>query len=150
MSLDAVNDLSVPYHLLTKECNDAVKRVLTPDGVYVTTVIDVLEYGRIWKSTLQTLRQSFAHVEVLTSTVEYDLDQQQVYCIYASDTPLDLQNLYKVSFKQDAKLVFTHRLPHNEVERLLLHESTILTDQFAPVDNMMAEVFRNRNAKPGE
>ena len=148
VSLDAVNDLSVPYHLLTKECNDAVKRVLTPDGVYLMTVIDVLEYGRIWKSTLLTLRQSFAHVELLASTDEYDLEQQQVYCIYASDTPLDLARLHKVATKQGVKAVFTHRLPQDEVTRLLLKETTILTDQFAPVDNMMAEVFRNRNTNP--
>ena len=37
---DAVNDLSVPSHLLTKEYNDAVKLTLKPDGVYLLTVID--------------------------------------------------------------------------------------------------------------
>ena len=40
---DAVNDLSVPSHLLTKEYNDAVKRRSSPDGVYLLTVIDSLD-----------------------------------------------------------------------------------------------------------
>ena len=29
---DAVNDLSVPYHIMTKEYNDRVKQVLTDDA----------------------------------------------------------------------------------------------------------------------
>src|SRR6185369_9066741 len=49
---DAVNDLSVPYHLMTKEYNDAVKATLTEDkatgkkdGAYLLTLIDSIEDG---------------------------------------------------------------------------------------------------------
>ena len=108
---DAVNDLSVPSHLLTKEYNDAVKRTLRPDGTYLLTVIDSLKHGRLWRSALRTLRESFPNVEVICSdeippevpppdASEDDRRQwqrrlklfeenRQVLVIYASDRPLN-------------------------------------------------------------
>jgi MFS family permease len=56
---DAVNDLSVPSHLLTKEYNDAVKATLKPNGVYLLTVIDSVGYGQLWKAAMHTLQQSY-------------------------------------------------------------------------------------------
>src|ERR1700745_643674 len=64
---DAVNDLSVPAHLLTKEYNDAVKATLKPDGVYLLTVIDSLSEGRRWRSAMRTLKETFPYVAVLAS-----------------------------------------------------------------------------------
>jgi spermidine synthase/MFS family permease len=144
VTLDAVNDLSVPYHLLTREFNQAVERVLTPDGVYLLTVIDMLEDGQLWKAAIHTLRETFPHVEVLTPHA-YDPVAQQVYVIYAAQQPLDLEKLYATLAAQGVTEPFTKRLPPGEFERLLAKEKPIvLTDQFAPVDQLMAEVFRRR------
>lgn len=62
VSLDAVNDYSVPGHLLTVECNEAVKRTLAPNGAYLVTVIDRTTEGRLWKAAYHTLKRSFKHV----------------------------------------------------------------------------------------
>jgi hypothetical protein len=41
---------------------------------------------------------------------------------------------------------YTHILPDEFLEPFLRQEpGLILTDQFAPVDNLMADVFRRRN-----
>jgi spermidine synthase len=40
---DAFNDFSVPWHLTTKEFNDKLAKMLTPDGVYMINIIDVYE-----------------------------------------------------------------------------------------------------------
>jgi spermidine synthase len=144
VTLDAVNDLSVPYHLLTKEFNDAVKRILTPDGVYLLTVIDMLEDGQLWKAAVHTLRETFPHVEVLTPHA-YDPNTQQVYVIYAAQSPLDLEQLHATLTAQGVPEPYTRRLPEGEPVRLLgKSKPLILTDQFAPVDQLMAEVFRRR------
>ena len=109
---DAVNDLSVPAHLLTKEYNDAIKLTLRPDGVYLLTVIDSIKFGRLWRSAMRTLRESFGHVELVSSTEvpavthppdareeeirawrresRYFDENRQVLVIYASDRPLDV------------------------------------------------------------
>ena len=42
---DAVNDLSVPYHIMTREYNDQVRALLQPDGAYLLTVIDLYSDG---------------------------------------------------------------------------------------------------------
>lgn len=163
VTLDAVNDLSVPYHLLTKECNDEVKRVLAPGGVYLATVIDDVRNGRLWKATAHTLRQTFAHVELLTSTVDWPVEGQAVVVLYAADRPLDLDAVRKATRKPPADLQvavvsgagaaaqprwFTHRPPAADVARLLAADlPLVLTDQYAPVDNLMAGVFRHRKGE---
>ena len=71
---DAVNDLSVPAHLMTKEYNDAIKVALKKDGIYLLTIIDSLEYGKLWKAAMATLEKSFSHVVLLTASNVPDAD----------------------------------------------------------------------------
>jgi spermidine synthase len=169
VTLDAVNDLAVPSHLLTKEFNDAVKLTLTPDGVYLLTVIDHLKDGQLWRAAVHTLRKTFAHVELL-SHYEYDAESRQVYVIYAADAPFDLgglrRNVAAVREMDYGKMethaalagpgvvdvrfgdLYTRLLPDGEFEKLLaMRPAVILTDQFAPVDYMMADVFSRRKQK---
>jgi spermidine synthase len=182
---DAVNDLSVPSHLMTKEYNDAVKAALNPrDGVYLLTIIDEIEHGKLWKAAMATLRQSFPHVTLLTSAdlpdesppanagdehlAIWKKDREnwertrQVYVIYAADHPLDanrlrLRNAERFDFTPKAAVTglamasfsmpfFTHPVADRWLEPHLQREpGVVLTDQFAPVDNLMADVFRRRD-----
>ncbi|MBN9520952.1 fused MFS/spermidine synthase [bacterium] len=182
---DAVNDLSVPSHLMTKEYNDAVKKALKPNGTFLLTIIDSVEHGKVWRASMATLKQSFAHVHLLASSDPPPLERpadpkaaedwearvaawasgRQVYVIYASDTPLDLAALKAATDTQvtptwnepraaalgaaaTAPVVpfFTKLVDPRLLEPFLAKEpGVILTDQFAPIDNLMAEVFRRRN-----
>lgn len=191
---DAVNDLSVPAHLLTKEYNDAVKGALKPGGVYLLTVIDSPEYGRLWRSALRTLRETFPHVALITNTSRHDAwwgwtqippdpnteptawsfwaEAQQVLVIYASDRPLDPGRLFDAvaaqTYPHGPGAAATHRVPgaaaasglpaamtmvrfytrpvpEESLRRFLDRDpGVLLTDQYAPVDNLMADVFRRR------
>ena len=191
---DAVNDLSVPAHLLTKEYNDAVRAALKPDGVYLLTVIDAVEYGQLWRAAMHTLRQTFSHVELLGSD-DINLQDRQVFVIYASDKPLDLQAIHKgVTVHQQRSLasrleqarpaiitawcsggviipqtflscapmcaitqdwldavttrIRTVRADPEAIRPYLEAEPRIiLTDQYAPVDNLMADVYRYRSRR---
>jgi spermidine synthase len=182
---DAVNDLSVPSHLMTREYNDAVKRALKPDGVYLLTIIDSVEHGKVWRASMATLKLSFQHVHLLASSepppgerpadpkAAEEWDERvaswgagrQVYVIYASDRPLDLAALRAATEaavipqwpEARAAVVgaaatvptvpfFTRLVSPAVLEPFLAREpGVILTDQYAPVDNLMAEVFRRRN-----
>lgn len=190
---DAVNDLSVPGHLMTKEYNDAVKAVLKPGGVYLLTIIDSVGEGKLWKAAMATLAKSFPHVDLLTAhyvpeggTPEGDDwdNQRQVLVIYASDKPFSPEALWNavpdlVSMEGTARVavlpiasidlpgsgaMFVLPLalakhveaPRRSVVHTILVPSerfktftdrepgVVLTDQFCPVDNLMADVFRNR------
>lgn len=180
---DAVNDLSVPAHLMTKEYNDAVKRALKPDGAYLLTIIDAVSYGKLWRSAMATLKQTFpAENVVLIASVpipeagtkagtEWD-DNRQVMVIYASDKPVDMaalraaQPLIRVPRESEELSgflglvagvgvalpprerephIFTHPVPAERLKPFLdADPGVVLTDQFCPIDNMMAEVFRQR------
>jgi spermidine synthase len=190
---DAVNDLSVPAHLLTKEYNDAIKLTLKPGGVYLLTVIDSIKFGRLWRSAMRTLRESFGHVELVSSvdvpegsppagaaedeirawrreSRSFDEDRQ-VLVIYASDRPLDVTRVRAESFKRMGyennalaaavagpppvemirrffldRIFYTHIVPQDRLSPYLqLDPGVLLTDQYAPVDNLMAELFRYRD-----
>lgn len=175
VSLDAVNDYSVPAHLLTKECNDAVKRTLAPGGAYLVTVIDRAAEGKLWRAAYNTLAKSFKHVyftlplsdvddRVATDEIEratalangltpkyagpvtrasavQNLDRV-VIVLYATDTPLDLDALNATVKRRTGEPSDTYVLPDAAVKELLAREKELaLTDQYAPVDNLMIGVF---------
>lgn len=56
---DAFNDLSIPYHLTTKEFAQQLKRVLKPDGLLMANVIDSFKVGLFMPSYVRTLEEVF-------------------------------------------------------------------------------------------
>ncbi|HKA06078.1 MAG TPA: fused MFS/spermidine synthase [Gemmataceae bacterium] len=149
---DAVNDLSVPYHLMTKEYNDAVKETLAPGGAYLLTLIEPIEEGELWRAAVHTMRETFKYVTLLDPH-GFNLEGRFVFIVYGSDEPFDLAEVRATAAEAYARIgrehaPFTHQLSQ---ERLEYHLSTkpalILTDQYAPVDNLMANVFRERSKK---
>jgi len=161
---DAVNDLSVPYHLLTKEYNDDIRRILTDDGAYMLTFIDSLTYGKLWRAAAVTMRKTFPHVYLLSPKASWKSGDRDVYILYGSNEPLDLEGLRrahaKLALKEpgsetDELLKFsTNAMPPGTLDDYLenLYDGDIrtpwkppvLTDQYAPVDNLMSGIFRNR------
>jgi spermidine synthase len=151
---DAVNDLAVPYHLMTKEYNDAVKATLAPGGAYLLTLIDSVKDGDLWRAAVHTMRQTFAHVVLLDPTgfPENREKERHVFIVYGSDQPLDLAEVQAVAREAYARAgrdrsAHIHVLDQGRLERYLNEPERpvlVLTDQYAPVDNLMSSVFRNR------
>ena len=56
---DAFNDLSIPYHLTTREFAVQLKRLLKKDGLLLTNVIDRFEKGSFLPSYIRTLEEVF-------------------------------------------------------------------------------------------
>lgn len=186
---DAVNDLSVPAHLMTKEYNDAVKVTLRPDGVYLLTIIDSIAYGKLWKAAMATLCKTFPPENVVLLAAEAPgpdepVDEwnqnRRVLVIYASDKPFHIDALRQgVAARSAPGLVAGMTVgtaasadpraalpvavavpPRTAGGAVRLHTvqvpaarlkpftdrdpGVVLTDQFCPIDNLMAEVFRKR------
>jgi spermidine synthase len=142
---DAVNDLSVPYHILTKEYNDAIKRVLTDDGVFLLTVIDEYEEGLLMRAAVRTMRETFKYVNLLASTPLWEEDQRAVYVIYGSMKPFDRDALAKAIKGQNAGDVHTLAMPDDALNKYLdRRPAPVLTDAYAPVDNLISVAFRKR------
>jgi hypothetical protein len=140
---DAVNDLSVPYHIMTQEYNDAVKRTLTPDGVYLLTVIDRYDDGELLRAAIRTMRLSFAHVHLLAAGKLWEKGDQGVYVVYGADRPLDLAALEKAA---DGEPIETAVQPKELTDAYVgKGPQVVLTDAYAPVDNLISVAFRKRD-----
>ena len=152
---DAVNDLSVPYHIMTKEYNDAVKRLLTPDGAYLLTVIDHFEDGLLMRAAVRTMQQSFTHVNLLAASKLWVAEKdesgelipvgQTVWVISGSSRPFDRDALAAAVERQKAGPTKTVAMPPDELRAYLDRKpAPVLTDAYAPVDNLISFVFRKQ------
>jgi hypothetical protein len=139
---DAFNDFSVPYHLTTQEFNERVHTWLEKDGLYMVNIIDGA-YGRFLRAYVYTLQQSFRHVYLAPTIDSWREASRSTFVIVASDTPLDLALLNRVN---GGNPLFTRQLVDDQELADLLQEGRLvmLTDRYAPVDQMLAPVFRNK------
>jgi spermidine synthase len=139
---DAFNDFSVPYHLTTLEFNARVRAWLAEDGLYVINLIDGPR-GEFLRAYVHTLRETFRHVYVAPTLATWRESTRSTFVLIASDVPLDRRAL-RGSLAQDAyPLLSSQLLSSAEVEELLGEERPILlTDRYAPVDQMLAPVIR--------
>lgn len=64
--LDAFNSTGVPFHLTTREFFEAVRRRLSPDGIFAANFLGKLmgKDGRLFWATYRTVRRQFGQVYV--------------------------------------------------------------------------------------
>jgi len=129
---DAFNDFSVPYHLTTLEFARLVDRLLAPDGLYVANIVDGGQRGSFMRAFVRTQQAVFAHVEVIPTIATWREAPRTTWVIVASQSPPDLSAVKSPSTP----------LPDEELEAYLaLEKPIILTDDYVPVDNLLAPVF---------
>jgi len=143
---DAFNDLGVPYHLTTKGFNDALAAIMSPDGVYLINVIDVYgeAYGRFLGSVAGTLQQTFPYVYVFSGEAEGTSDERDTFVILSSRRALPRAALARRT-NRDAGTLFAWTengsLGGDMRELLRRGQHLVLTDEHAPVDNLLAPIF---------
>lgn len=139
---DAFNDFSVPYHLTTDEFNQRVRAWLADDGLYLVNVIDGPR-GDFLRAYTHTLRHSFSHVYLAPTIDVWRESPRSTFVLIASDTPLDQEAL-----KVGDSLLARQMLSQEAVDALLAEGRVVmLTDRYAPVDQMLAPVFREEGPK---
>jgi tetratricopeptide (TPR) repeat protein len=135
---DAFNDYSVPYQLTTKEFNDKITQILTDDGVYMINLIDIYDSGFFLGAVVKTLQQTFPYVYVVAK--KEPRSQRNTFIIIAAKQKISLENLGSEKPVAGSNLWI---LNDSEIETLRkkAHE-IVLTDDYAPVENMLAPVVR--------
>jgi spermidine synthase len=130
---DAFGHLVVPWHLATREMAAEVRRVVRPGGLYVQNVIDHPPL-RFIRSELATVAAEFTHVALVAPPTAITGARGANFLIVASDTPLPLDALR-------ARLAATEE-PVTVLSGAALAEfvddALVLTDEFAPVDQLLA------------
>lgn len=142
---DAFNDLSIPYHLTTREFDEQLRTLLKPDGYYLTLVIDKLRGGKFITAYVETVRQVWPYVYVLADGNPWDSTAASTYVVAAGSTPLDLERLKQVRGRGIGGRVVTGVMPTGVMDQWLRDaRAPVLTDDYAPVDNLIAPIFAER------
>lgn len=131
--IDAFNDLSVPYHLTTREASAQFARLLRPEGALVANLIDNYQHGRFLASYVRTLEAVFGagHVWVVLETPLDKQNERSTFVVIASRMTPVVRHAYV--------------LPPAELRAYVAsHQAVVLTDDYAPVDNMIAPLFTAR------
>jgi spermidine synthase len=144
---DAFNDLSIPYHLTTREFAMQLKALLKPDGLLLANVIDSLKKGAFMPSYIRTLEEVFGkgNVHLITLSSDFDSIGISTCVVVASPQKLDMDNFVKVVKKEKGKEMTSYVMPQERLQKYLKERySVVLTDDYVPVDNLIAPIFEER------
>ena len=136
---DTLYDYAVPFPLVTKEFNDKIAGLLAEDGVYMIHLVDTPTEGRLLGAVVNTMRETFPHVCVIAGQADV-----RTPCgtsvVVAAKRPLDPQAILD---ERCGHLRFSV-LNSSQVDDLKERcGGMILTDDYAPVENLLAPVVRN-------
>jgi predicted membrane-bound spermidine synthase len=135
---DAFNGFSIPSHLTTVEFVREVRAILDPKGAYILNIVDSPTSLRLVGSVHRTLREVFPEIAIYTVTGDHE---RKTFVLFATLEPRDLSAV-------DAKLgpdAGALRLGPSEV-RGLDARGVVLTDEFAPVDQLIAPIYADRRS----
>lgn len=139
---DAFNDLSIPFQLVSYEFNEKIRQLLSPQGAYMLTLADTIESGRFLGAVVNTLKKSFPYVSVfLTGDTQVREDLRNVFVLVGSLQPIDWPGEAKTgckSIRLDEKFL-----------KVIAERSRgiVLSDNYAPVENLLAPVVRQRSVR---
>jgi spermidine synthase len=143
---DAFNDFQIPYHLTTREFAQKIRNLLKPEGLYLALVIDRMRGGRFMASLVRTLKEAFPHVYVLSDVARTMAPRAQTYVVAASATALDQERLRSIRGQGAGGEVTVQVMPADAMEDWLRGtDPVLLTDDYAPADNLMAPIFLERD-----
>jgi len=139
---DAFNDYSMPYHLTTREFNELVHHWLTPGGLYMVNLIDGTRHDFL-RAYVHTLQQTFRHVYVAPASEHWRASPRMTFVLIATDEVLELEKFKSATAGGATALTPERVLTEKELQTLLdERQAVLLTDQYAPVDQMLAPVAR--------
>ena len=135
--LDAFNSYSVPGHLTTVEFARSVRELLAPDGLFLCNLIDIFSEGGFLGAYLQTARAVFPEVAAY-ETPGAGRDLRGTFVVVCSALPEHQPTLAH----HLGEGTVARRVSDQELDELLQRtRSAVLTDDHAPVENLIAPVF---------
>ena len=154
---DVFNDMAVPYHLTTREFNAHLQRLLNPEGIYLVNLIIKVSKGRFLRSFVRTLHTLYPYVYVLSEAGNYQaaalvggralpVADRTTVIVAAAQQPIDFSRFrsYRTGSGDPTASVVASSASGasgNEGQPLAAGPSMLLTDDYAPVDTMVAELF---------
>ena len=137
--VDAFRGGYVPFHLLTKEFYELLKKRLTPGGV---AVFNVHGGTQLFDSTMKTLKTVFGHVETVPAA-------GSIITVVRNGPPLPIKEATLRAEALQAKYKFRYDLRvilQNRKDAWVSPRARVLTDDFAPV-NLYESIKRSNKKK---
>jgi len=143
--LDAYFTDSMPFHLATKEFFELAQRKLTPNGIIVANLISAVTgpSGKIARSFVRTQRQVFPQTYIFAARrpdhVSLDTIQNVIVIATRDKQRVDIKEIVKRAKDLD-KGLFPDPIQDIAVayfDKLLPEDVPILTDDYAPTDNLL-------------
>ncbi|MEW6215370.1 MAG: fused MFS/spermidine synthase [Nitrospirota bacterium] len=145
---DAYNDLSIPYHLTTKEFALQLKEILNPNGILLSNIIDNFQKGAFLPSYIRTLREVFGDKNVHLISVSPDFEDTGIstFIVIAGNGNLDIEDFESYIKRNKLECDVTSAMVPEDLLNEFLNKrySVVLRDDYAPVDNLIAPVFEER------
>jgi spermidine synthase len=129
---DAYSGTSVPWHLTTVEFNDEINRVLVPGATYTMNVIDYRDLDFI-RAESATLLQVFSHVALFAPPHYLAGRGGGNFVLVASQHPIDVAAIETRIRSRGGSEIGIEGAELGE----FIGDSLILTDDYAPVDQML-------------
>lgn len=136
---DAFRDITIPAHLLTREFHELVRRRLKPGGLYLLNLVDRRKEPRLLSALLRTLDRGFPTVEAWLEEEEAAVggDGRVTWIVVACDC----RPAWDDSLVAAGPIAWRYRRLHPGPLRPD-PRATVLTDDFAPVERLVAELLR--------
>ena len=131
---DAYHDISVPYHMVTQEFAQAVKRKLTPEGLYLINIIDIFPDAKLVKSLVKTLQLEFRYVDVWLEEVPEQVTRITYVISVQNSRPLPEMINSQRGFERRWRRVNDALL----AKGTSIQDLPILTDDYVPVERLLA------------
>ncbi|MEM8645360.1 MAG: fused MFS/spermidine synthase [Pseudomonadota bacterium] len=131
---DAFTDIAVPSHLVTREFFTLVRRRLQPGGVYAMNVVDHAEQLDALMAVHHTLKAVFPDVEIFAEEGDIASGGRTTFVLFASEKPSGLTHADDP--REDGRR-FVRLSPRRLAARAAQKTSTLLTDDFAPIDRLV-------------
>jgi predicted membrane-bound spermidine synthase len=137
---DAFHDYAIPAHLVTREFHQIIRQRLAPKGAYAINVIDQSENPRFTFSLVKTMQRDFPAVEVWLDDESRRRGGRVTFVVLGLLEPSETPSLRVTQPFRRTWL----RWPQEDLDaRIAAADVPVLTDDFAPVDRLMAGfVFR--------
>jgi tetratricopeptide (TPR) repeat protein len=136
---DSVSDFSVPYQLTTVEFTRMVRDLLREDGLYLLNLIDMFQVGRFLGAVVNTCRAVFPHVYVFSCKKELEgRDTFVVVCARKERDPAAML----AAMRERRGFAGGPLSAENLAALAETSGGLVLTDDYAPVENLLAEVVR--------
>jgi spermidine synthase len=140
---DVFHDISVPYHLLTREFAQLVKSRLKPDGIYLMNLVDGFPNAKLLKSLYKTLSQDFSHVDIWLDRIS-DKPVRMTYVLSAHNNQGSMPESLKANNLEREWLNVTQpALKTGENIRDL----PLLSDDYVPVERLLFELLAGKLGK---